>query len=174
MPSYVKGNLINVFYATKVGNDTVWKYFAHTTSNSLQMSSQTNEISSKDLGNHPDHEVTSQNWTMSGEFYFTTENANVAMAMANSAKRISFAFAKVSNPDSAAADGLKPVTGYGNETAWTKGTDFVQYGSARCTSFSITAAQGEVCTCSTEFTGDGALSSTAPVTPEYYAEVASE
>ena len=156
MSKYVKANLINLFYKTSSG----YNFFAYGQSHGLQVSSSTTEISSKDHGNHPDQEVSSTTFTLSGEFYFTKENANTALAMANAATPITFCFAQTAETN--AADGLSGVTNYGNQTSWTPGTDFKQYGNAIITSFSITSQTGEVATCSIEATGQGALSGTEP------------
>jgi hypothetical protein len=169
--SYIKGNLINIFY--KTGTDT-WAYFAYGQSHSLQISSSTTEISSKDHGNHPDQEVSSTTFTMSGEFYFTKDNATKAIAMANAAKPITFAFAKVADnaTGTLAADGLSGVTGYGDTAAFTidssAATSFVEYGNGIITSASITAQQGEVATISIDITGQGALSTSEPSTTYTY------
>ena len=156
MSKYVKANLINLFYKGEEG----YKFFAYGQSHSLSVSSSTTEVSSKDHGNHADSEISNTSFTISGEFYFTKENANTALAMANAATPITFCFAQVA--ETSAADGLKPVTNYGNQTTWTIGSDFKQYGNAIITSFSITSQSGEVATCSIEATGQGALSSTEP------------
>ena len=153
---YIKANLVNLFYH----DGTAWVPFAYGQSHGLSVSSQTSEVSSKDHGNHPDQEVTSTSFTLSGSFYFTKENANTALAMANAAAPITWCFAQVSQTDY--ASGLKPVTNYGEQDAWTPGTDFKEYGSGIVTSFSIESQAGEVATCNLEITGRGALSSTAP------------
>ena len=165
--TYVKGNLINIFY--KTGSNT-WAYFAYGQSHSLQISSSTTEISSKDHGNHPDQEVSSTTFTMSGEFYFTKDNATKAIKMANDAKPITFAFAKVADNANGtlAADGLSGVTGYGSTDAFTidSSTDsaFVEYGNGIVTGANITSQTGEVATISIDITGQGALSTSEPST----------
>lgn len=156
MSKYVKANLINLFYKTEDG----YKFFAYGQSHSLSVSSSTTEVSSKDHGNHPDSEVTQTSFTLSGEFYFTKENANTALAMANAATPITFCFAQVA--ETSAADGLQPVTNYGSQSTWSIGSDFKEYGNAIITSFSIQSQTGEVATCSIEATGQGALSATEP------------
>lgn len=107
---------------------------------------------------------------MSGEFYFTKDNATKAIKMANDAKPITFAFAKCADNANGtlAADGLSGVTGYGDTAAFTidssAGTAFVEYGNGIITSASITAQQGEVATISIDITGQGALSTSEPTT----------
>lgn len=155
---YIKANLVNLFY----NDGTNWVPFAYGQSHGLSVSSQTSEVSSKDHGNHPDQEVTSTSFTLSGSFYFTKENANTALAMANKAVPITWCFAQVSQTDY--ASGLQPVTNYGEQQAWTPGTDFKQFGEGIVTSFSIESQVGEVATCNMEITGRGALSGTTPST----------
>lgn len=156
MSKYVKANLINLFY--KSGES--YTFFAYGQSHGLQISSSTSEVSSKDHGNHPDTEISQTTATLSGEFYFTKENANTALAMANAATAITWCFAQTS--ETSAADGLSGVTNYGNQTSWTPGTDFKTYANGKVTSFSITSQTGEVATCSIEITCDGAVSTTEP------------
>lgn len=153
---YIKANLVNLFYH----DGTSFVPFAYGQSHGLSVSSQTTEVSSKDHGNHPDSEVTSTSFTLSGSFYFTKENANTALAMANAAAPITWVFAQVAETDY--ASGLQPVTNYGTQNSWTPGTDFKQYGEGIVTSFSIESQTGEVATCNLEITGRGALSNTAP------------
>ena len=156
MSKYVKGNLINLFYKGADG----YNFFAYGQNHSLNVSSTTTSISSKDHGNHPDTEVQETTFTFGGEFYFNKENANTALAMANAAVPITFCFAETTEQN--AADGLAPVTGTGTQQSWTPGSDFKQYGNVIITSFQITANQGDVATCSIEGTGVGALSATEP------------
>lgn len=156
MSKYVKANLVNLFYKS---GDT-YTFFGYGQSHSLTVSSSTTEISSKDHGNHPDTEVNQTTFSLSGEFYFTKENANTALAMANAATPITFCFAQTAETD--AASGLSGVTNYGNQTSWTIGSDFKQYGNAIITNFQISSQVGEVATCTLEATGQGALSGTEP------------
>lgn len=156
MSKYVKANLVNLFY--KSGE--TYKFFAYGQSHGLSVSSSTTEISSKDHGNHPDVEVNQTTAELTGEFYFTKENANTALAMANAATPITWCFAQTAETD--AASGLVGVTNYGEQTSWTPGTDFKQYANGKVTNFSITSQTGEVATCSITITCDGAVTGTEP------------
>lgn len=153
---YVQSNLVNLFY----NDGTSWVPFAYGQSHGLSVSSQTTEVSSKDHGLKPDQTITSTNATLSGSFYFTKENANTALAMANAATAITWCFAQVAETDF--ANGLQPVTNYGTQQAWTPGTDFKQFVSGTVTSFSIESQTGEIATCNLEITCSGGLSGTAP------------
>ena len=77
MANYTKGTLVNVFYH----DGTAWKAFAYSTNNSLSMSSETTDISSKDHSLHPDREVTATSFSMSGEYLFSPADANIILAM---------------------------------------------------------------------------------------------
>lgn len=154
--NYKKGNCLNVFYH----DATSWKVWAYSTNNSLSTSSETNQISSKDHGLHPDTEITGNSFSMSGEYLFTPENANVALGMQQSGLPYTFAFAQI-NQDNW-QDGLKSVTDISTNTAWTPGSSFVKYGSALVTSVEVGASNGETATLSIELTGSGALSDSAP------------
>lgn len=165
--NYIKGNLINLFYYEKTGSSTgSWKALAYGQSHSLSMSAESSEISSKDHGLHPDKEITNISWSLSGEYYFTKENADLIMKMANKAETFSFAFAQVKDAtsgDSYAATGLKDVTGEPNGAEkWEIGTStFVRYGNGKVTSCEISSSAGEVGSVSLEITGEGALSESA-------------
>lgn len=162
MANYVKGNLVNVFYH----NGTSWVTLGYSTSNSLSVSNETTQVSSKDHGLHPDTEVTGSSWSMSGEYLFTAANAQVVMGMQKQGKAFSVCFAQVS--ESNYADGLKPVTDIETNSAWTVGSAFCKYGNAIVTSAEISAANGETATMSVEFTGSGALLDAAPATLSSY------
>lgn len=162
MPNYVKGTLINLFYH----NGTAYVPFAYSQSNGLETSSETATTSSKDHGLHPDTEVTSTSFSMSGEYFFTAENAKIILDMQRQGKVFSFAFAQTAETNY--ADGLKGVTGIGSQEKYTIGETFVQYGNGLVTSASITANNGENATVSITVTGSGALSDTAPESPVSY------
>lgn len=164
MPNYIQGNLINLLYH----DGTAWKTFGYTQNNSLSYTNETTSISSKDHGLHPDTTVTGSSYTLSGEVYFTTDNAEIMAQMANNATPYTFAFAKVDQTNYAA--GLKDVTNDANGAeAWTiTAAPWIRYGNGLVTSFSITANNGEVATCSLEITGSGALMTTAPTTINSY------
>lgn len=160
--SYIKGNLIHLFY--KDGES--YKTLAYCQSNNMSFSTSTTDISSKDHGIYPDKEVSGSSWSMSGEYYFTKENANKILQMAKSTKVYQFAFAQVTDAaegsDTYAATGLKDVTGAtGAPEAWTIGSDtWVQYGKGIVTSAEVSAGVGETATLSLEITGTGALTDT--------------
>ena len=158
MANYIHGQLINLFYYDTA--TSAWKTFGYTQNNSLSLSNETTSISSKDHGLNPETEITGSSWSLSGEVYFTTENAKIIIAMQEKKNPYSFAFAQVAETDHAA--GLKSVTNSDNGAEkWTIGS-FVRYGNGLVTSASITANNGEVATLSIEITGSGAMSKTAP------------
>ena len=161
MSSYIKGNLLHVFYKYDA---STYKFFAYGQSDSLTVTSNTNEISSKDSGNHPDVEVSSTTWSLSSSMYTTKETLNTALSMANSAKPYTFAFAVAKDESgTSAADGLQPVTGYGSTQTWEiDPSTFVQYGNAIVTNMSVESGVGEVSQVSLDMTGLGALSATEP------------
>ena len=97
---------------------------------------------------------------MSGEYLFSAADANIIVAMQQSGKEYSFCFAQTTQTNY--SDGLQPVTGVGEQTAWTPGTTFCKYGNGLVTSAEVGASNGEVATVSLEITGSGALSDSAP------------
>lgn len=157
-----KGNQLQLFYH----NGTKYTTFGHATANSLQVSNETQTVSSKDMGLHPLVETTGSNWSCSGSMLFTTDNAAKVMGMAATGQPYTIAFATIS--ENKWQDGLKSVTDISTNVSWTVGSGFVRYGDAIVTSASITANDGETCTMDVEFTGSGRLLSTAPATPKSY------
>ena len=152
--NYKHGNTINLFYYDS--DTTSWKTLAYGQSHSLSISNETQEVSSKDHGLHPDQLMAGSSWSISGEYLFTPENANIIQAMADSGQLYSFCLATVTEADKW-ADGIQPVTDLTSQTAWTVGSAWVRYGNALVTSAEISAPQGEVATVSLELTGSGAL-----------------
>lgn len=157
------GQQLNLFY----NNGSKYVCFGHSTANSLQVSNETQTISSKDMGLHPLVETTNSNWSCSGSMLFTIDNAAKVMGMAQSGQPYTIAFATIA--ENKWQDGLKSVTDISTNTSWSIGASgFVRYGDAIVTSASITANDGETCTMDVEFTGSGRLLSTAPATPKSY------
>ena len=154
MSNYIQGNLIHLLYH----DGTAWKTFGYAQNNSLNLSNETTSISSKDHGLNPETSVTGSSFSLSGECYFTTDNAKVILGMHEKKTPFSFAFAQVDQTDYAA--GLKAVSGADNGAeAWTiAAAPFIRYGNGLVTSASITANNGEVATLSIEITGSGAMS----------------
>ena len=152
--NYKHGNTINLFYYDT--DSTTWKTLAYGQSHSLSISNETQEVSSKDHGLHPDQLMAGSSWSISGEYLFTPENANIIQNMADSGKVYSFCLATVSEADHW-ADGIQPVTDINTNAKWTVGSAWVRYGNALVTSAEISAPQGEVATVSLELTGSGAL-----------------
>ena len=154
MASYVKGNLINLFY----WDGSKYVALAYSQSHELSFQVSTTDISSKDHGIYPDKEVTGSSWTMSGEYYFTVENAKLITEMAKSTKPYTFCLAQTGSSAEDAANGLKPVTGAGEKTEWTPGASlWVQYGNALVTSATVSAGAGETATLKIDLQGIGAL-----------------
>ena len=158
----IKGNSLQLFYHTGSRYSTL----AHSPANSLQVSNETQTVSSKDMGLHPLVETTGSNWSCSGSMLFTTDNAAKVMGMAQSGQPYTIAFATIAEANW--QDGLKSVTDISTNISWTVGSGFVKYGDAIATSASITANDGETCTMDVEFTGSGRLLDTAPATPKSY------
>lgn len=158
-----KGNQLQLFYHT----GSRYSALGHATANSLQVSNETQSVSSKDMGLHPLVETTGSNWSCSGSMLFTTANANTVMGMAASGQPYTIAFATIA--ENKWQDGLKSVTDISTNVSWSIGASgFVRYGDAIVTSASITANDGETCTMDVEFTGSGRLLTTAPATPKSY------
>jgi len=157
-----KGNQLQVFYH----DGTSYKTFAYSTANGLNYSVDTESISSKDHGLHPAKVSTTSNWEFSGSGLFDATSAAAALNMAKSGQQYSFAFGSISQSNWQA--GLKSVTDTSVNTAWTPGTDFIQYGDGILSSFSVTANDGQTATADYTISGCGSLSTTAPAHPTGY------
>lgn len=156
------GNSLALMYH----NGTKYVTFGFATANSMQISNETQTVSSKDHGRHPEISATNSNWSCSGSMLFSNDNAAKVMGMAQSGQPYTIAFCTIN--EQKWEDGLKSVTDISTNTSWTVGSGFVRYGDAIVTSASITANDGETATMDVEFTGSGRLLDTAPSTPKSY------
>ena len=154
-------NLIHLFY----NNGEEWKTLGYGQSHGISRSAETQTVSSKDNGIWPDTLVSGNSWSMSGEYLFTVENANVIMGMADAAKPFTICMALVAETDW--ASGIQPVTDKTVNPKWTIGT-WKKYGNALVTSVDLSAQMGDVATLSVEFTGSGSLQDTVPTTINAY------
>lgn len=166
---YIKGNLINLFYAAEGAEGaTDWKYFGYTQNTGLSQSASSNSISSKDHGLHPDKEITEITGQFTNTMYVETTALDVVLKMSNSAKNITWAFAVVKDTSgTSAADGLQPVTNYGTTNKWEIGS-WVQYANGKLTSLNITANTGEVASIDITIDLTSALSSSVPTGANLY------
>lgn len=155
MANYVKADLLHIFY--KDGD--AYTYFGYSQSDSLTIQQALTEVSSKDHGVHSDQTPGTQTWSMSGTFYYSAASGAKLIDMALAGKQVDFCFAQAAETN--AEDGLKPVSGFGEQTAWTIGS-VAYYGKGYITNMSLESSHGDVAQCSFDVTGVGALSTTAP------------
>ena len=169
-PTYIKSNLLHMFYAMEgsTSGSTEWKYFGYIQSNGLNLSNSFTEISSKMHGIHPDQEISGSTVTLSQSAYCSTENCNTILKMAQDGNIITWCFCKVAENAQVANDGLSGVTGYGDVSAYTPGSDFKKYLNGIVSSASITSNSGEVATIDLEIQGIGALRDSIPSPVNYY------
>lgn len=148
----LKGSTVMVFID---GNP-----IAFATSESLSITPNTTEVSTKSHGLYPSLIVNSIGWTVSVENLASDDGMKALNALVTSAKdseSVHLKFAKPSNFDD------KGIVN--NEHAdWTVGTGAVIYaeGDAILTSYSWNAPAGENLTMSAEFTGVGELTLVQP------------
>ena len=162
-PTYIKGNLINVFMSvcdTSV-SEPKWEYITYTTNSGLNVTSSLSEISSKDHGIHPDKILSSQNWEISEEALATTDTLDTIISAAQTGKEISFVFARVAEPDEAGSTGLNPVTSIGDTSVWSVGS-WKKYGNGVISSAQVQASNGDTATLSITISGIGGLADEAP------------
>lgn len=162
-PTYIKGNLINVFMSvcdTSVA-DPKWEYMTYTTNSGLNITSSLSEISSKDHGIHPDKILSSQNWEISEECLASVDSLDTIISAAQTGKELSFVFAKVAEPDEAGSTGLNPVTSIGSTDTWTIGS-WKKYGNGVISSAQVGASNGDTATLSLTISGVGGLADVEP------------
>lgn len=141
----VKGSKLMVFLDNKV--------IGFGTSDSLNLTTNTTEVSTKSHGTFPS--VVPQNvaWEVSSENLYSDEGEKTYMDAMLNMTPVHIKFAKASNYDNAYEPG---IVGTSESKTWTAG-DVITEGDAIITSFSINAPSGDNATMSVTFTGTGAL-----------------
>lgn len=156
------GKQLRIFYH----NGVKWVSLAYSTSDSLSYSNETQTISSKDHGKYPEQITVRGTWSFSNEALFSPSLVNVILGMAKSGDAYSFAFAEVAELDY--NDGLRSVTGEGDNAEFTISPLFANYGDGIVTSAQVSGSESDAATVSLEITGVSRLSDTAPETPKSY------
>ena len=155
MANYVKADLLHIFYKD---NDS-YTYFGYSQSDSLNIQQALTEVSSKDHGVHSDQTPGTQTWGMSGSLYYSPTSGKKLISMALAGKQIDFCFAQAAETN--AEDGLKTVSGFGDQQSWTIGS-VAYYGKGYITNMSLESSHGDVAQCSFDVTGVGSLTDTKP------------
>lgn len=127
------------------------KSIAYATNHTLNISSETSDISSKDHGIWGSTDVTKITWTISAENLFTADAYSQLFDLLVAGEPIEVKFGLKAEEDNTktVADGDYPN--------WTPGTTTMYSGKVIMTSLNANANNGENATFSTEFQGVGKL-----------------
>ena len=147
-----KGSALQLF----VGSSTI----AFATSHTLSITTNTNEIATKDHGDYPAVLPTTITWEVTCENLYATDSLNTLLSAVKSRTPLTVKFAEVANYSqangsysyNAVEEGIVDTT----KTAWTLGKVIGQ-GKAYVTSYSINAAAGDNASISATLTGCGQL-----------------
>ena len=141
----VKGSVLMVFLDDKA--------IGFATSHSLNLTTNTTEISTKDHGSFPSVAPQNVTWEVTAENLYSDTGETTYMKAMLAKTPVDIKFAKVANYSNTDEKG---IIDNGEKTAWTAGTVIAE-GKALITSFSVNAAAGDNATMSVTFTGVGAL-----------------
>ena len=141
----VKGSKLMVFLADKV--------IGFGTSDSLNLTTNTTEVSTKSHGTFPSVVPQNVTWEVSSENLYSDEGEATYMDLMLKMTPVHIKFAKASNYNNDYEPGIVGTT---ESKTWTVG-DVITEGDAIITSFSINAPSGDNATMSVTFTGIGAL-----------------
>lgn len=144
----LKGSTVMVF----IGNEAV----AFATSESLSITPNTTEISTKSHGLYPSLVVNSIGWTVSVENLASDDGIKALNALVNSAKNNTPVHLKFGTPANWTDKGIVNPGPQGIQ-AWTAPSTILAEGDAIMTNYSWNAPSGENMTMSAEFTGVGEL-----------------
>ena len=141
----VKGSKLMVFLDNKA--------IGFATSHSLNLTTNTTEISTKDHGSFPSVAPQNVAWEATAENLYSDAGEKTYMDAMLKMTPVHIKFAKAQNYD----NGYEPgIVGTTESKTWTAG-DVITEGDAIITSFSINAPSGDNATMSVTFTGTGAL-----------------
>ena len=149
----LKGSTVLVFI-----ND---EPIAFATSESLSITTNTTEVSSKSHGIYPSLIVNSIGWTVSVENLASDDGMKALNALVNSAKNNTPVHLKFGTPANWTDKGIVNPGPQGPQ-AWTAPSTVLAEGDAILTSYSWNAPAGENLTMSAEFTGVGELELVQP------------
>jgi predicted secreted protein len=140
--NYIRGDELMLFYN---GNAFAWA-----TSHTLNLTSNTIDVATKDHGYWGASEVGKLNWTISTENLYSDDDFATLFNLWTAKTPITVAFAKAGNYD---PNGLQSVGG--DVQAWTPDSTVFFSGQAVISNISVNANTGENATYSAEFTGVG-------------------
>lgn len=123
------------------------------TSHSLNITTNTTEVSTKDHGDYPSVIAQSIGWEVTAENFYSDGGEGVYMQAQLTKTPVTIKFAKAGNYSTTDEKGVIGTAGHGE---WTVGS-VIASGQALVTSFSVNAPSGDNATMSVTFTGIGPL-----------------
>lgn len=162
----VKGSALQVWVGASQspqGAQGATNCIAFATNHTLNITTNTNEIATKDHGDYPAVLPTTITWEVTCENLYATSSMETLMDYVKNRKKVDIKFAQCGNYST----GSSSTYSYDNveegiidtdksQTGWTVG-DVIAEGKAYVTSYSINAPAGENASISCTFTGCGQL-----------------
>lgn len=148
-----KGSALQVF----IGNSTI----AFATSHTLSITTNTNEVATKDHGDYPAVLPTTITWEVSCENLYASDDLSTILNAIKNRTELTVKFAEVSNYSQSGGEysynAVEPgIIDNNSKTSWTIGK-IIGQGKAYVTSYSINAAAGDNASISCTLTGSGQL-----------------
>lgn len=153
-----KGSALQLFI-NDGGSSDVCIGFA--TSHALSITTNTNELSTKDHGDYPAVLLTTTTWEVTAENVYATTSMTKLLGYVKNRTKVTIKFAEVGNYSqdggSYSYEVVEPgIIDNDTKTSWSIGKVIGQ-GKAYITSYSINAASGDNASISCTFTGCGSL-----------------
>lgn len=145
----IKGSKLMVF----VGAQTP---VAFATNNSLNMTTNTTQVSTKDHGDYPATIAQNITWEVTSENLYSYDGEKTFIKLQMDKTPVTLKFVDASNYSNTDEKGIVGHQGTAHNDNWTAGVQGVQ-GQALVTSFSVNAPAGDNATMSVTFTGTGDL-----------------
>lgn len=152
------GQNIMLFAYTSSG----YKSIAHASSHSLSISTETEEINTKDSGAASWITASKYSWEITCDHFYTSEGYETFLDLITnpSSNQMTVAFGLKAAAEIA---GTPKDVNKDSDDEWTPGTSYVYYGTVTVSNLDWTAAAGSKSTFSATLNGVGAISKTAPV-----------
>lgn len=153
-----KGSALQLFINDGGSNDVC---IGFATSHTLSITTNTNELATKDHGDYPAVLPTTITWEVTAENVYATTSMQKLLGYVKNRTQVTVKFAEVGNYSQSSGAYSYNVVEPGiidnqSKTSWSIGK-IIGQGKAYITSYSINAASGDNASISCTFTGSGAL-----------------
>lgn len=161
----VKGSALQVWVGAPQGaqgTQGATQCIAFATNHTLNITTNTNEITTKDHGDYPAVLPTTITWEVTCENLYATDSMETLLDYISNRKKVDITFAECNNYSTGSGstysyDNVEEGIIETSKTEWTVGK-VIAAGKAYVTSYSINAPAGENASISCTFTGCGTLS----------------